>query len=115
MNTVLVVIGVLLLVGGVACAAIAYPTMKDYETTMGQLARALSEEAEEEYQTAVAMFWLGSCCGVIGLVLLILGAALDKNKTTPTYQYPPPQPYQQPPPQQYYPPQQPPYQRPPQY
>ena len=80
MNTVLVVIGVLLLVGGVACAAIAYPTMKDYETTAGQLVRVLSEEAEEEYQTAVAMFWLGSCCGVIGLVLLILGAALNGNK-----------------------------------
>ena len=80
MRTGLVVFGAILLLGGVGVAFVAYPTMRDYETTAGQLVRAVSQDAQREYEEAVMMVWAGGCCGSIGFILLLVGlVAKDKN------------------------------------
>jgi len=80
MNTAAVVIGAILLFSGVVFALIAYPTMKDYETTSGQLVRAVSKDAQEEYENAVMMFWAGSCCGLIGGIILLIGLVMNSEQ-----------------------------------
>lgn len=95
MNRAMVVIGSLMLICGFGLALAAYPTVQDYQTTGGQIVRALDEEAQQEYESAVMVLRLGSCLGMIGLVLLIIGIAIksssQRDHPSPiVYQYPPP-------------------------
>ena len=76
MKSGMVIIGCIMLICGIGLALFVYPTMNDYESSGGQLARTFNQEAQEEYQNIVLMFWGGSCCGLIGLILLIIGIAM---------------------------------------
>lgn len=66
-------LGLVLLIGGILIALYAHQNMAEFETTAGQLGRALSDEAQREYQTYSNMRIGGAVAAAIGAVLSISG------------------------------------------
>ena len=79
MNDALVAIGFLGLLGGASLILLFYPTMSEYESMDGELAGVSEENTEKEYVRAVGAVGGGSCCGVIGAVLLVMAAYMERK------------------------------------
>ena len=82
----ILVVGAIFLIIGFMVFWQGYSILQQYNTTLGQLALMLSEEARQEYQQAQTMTTIGGILALAGLVICIYGAAAKpKNqKTKPT-------------------------------
>jgi hypothetical protein len=69
------IIGLVLLTGGIAFALYGHQNMSGFETTAGQVGRALSEEARGEYQMFSNMRMGGAVGAAIGAVLSLADIA----------------------------------------
>lgn len=69
------ILGLVLLVGGIAVALYGHQNMGEFETTAGQLGRALSEDAQQEYQTYSNMRIGGAVAAAVGAVLSLADIA----------------------------------------
>lgn len=63
------VVGILLLIVGVVVALYAHQNMAEFQTTGGQILRALSEQQQDKYQNY-------SNIRIVGVVAAILGGVL---------------------------------------
>lgn len=68
-------IGLLLLVVGIAVALYAHQNMAEFETTAGQVGRALSEEAQREYRNYSYARIGGAVTAAVGAVLSLADIA----------------------------------------
>ncbi|MFP4633178.1 MAG: DUF3185 family protein [Halobacteriales archaeon] len=64
-------IGAVLLIAGVVVALYAHQEIQEFETAFGQIGRALSSEAESEYQVLSVLRIGGAVSAVVGLVLVL--------------------------------------------
>lgn len=58
---------------------VGYSGVQEYQTTLGQINRALSHSAQHEYQMYMLMETGGGIVALIGFVLSIAGAVADKR------------------------------------
>lgn len=65
------VLGILLLVGGVVAALYAHQNMAEFQSTGGQIVRALSQQQQQGYQTLSIVRIGGVIAAVVGGVLAI--------------------------------------------
>lgn len=63
------IVGILLLVGGVVAALYAHQNMAGFQSTGGQIVRALSQQQQQEYQTLSIVRIGGVVAAVVGGVL----------------------------------------------
>lgn len=80
MNGYIVVGGIILLIFGVAVFMWSYNQLQDYQTSLGQIGRALSAEAQARYDELQMMQILGIVFGIAGIGALIFGAAKKQSK-----------------------------------
>lgn len=78
---------IILIISGIAFAS-AQSTINEYETGWGHLARALSDEAREEYDNAQALRAFSIIGGIIGIGLLLAGITSKSSKDKKPYSYP---------------------------
>jgi len=69
------ILGLVLLAGGIGVALYGHQNMAEFETTAGQVGRALSEEAQSEYQIFSNMRIGGAVAGAVGAVLSLADIA----------------------------------------
>ena len=87
-----VITGIIMMVLGFGIAVLLLQTISDYESTSGELERAISEDAQEDYEETVMIFNASACCGGIGVLVLIVGLAREeKEKKQQQIVVPPPQ------------------------
>jgi len=80
MRSGLLVFGIVLLVAGGLLFMLGYSGVQEYQTTLGQIGRAFSHSAQQEYQMYTLMETGGGIVALIGFVLSIAGAVAGKKE-----------------------------------
>ena len=84
MNGYIVVGGIVLLVFGVAVFMWSYNQIQDFQTTLGQLGRALNSDAQARYADAQMTQIIGIVFAIAGIGALIFGAAKKQAAPKPS-------------------------------
>ena len=74
-----IVIGVFLIALGLIVAIFGFTRVQDYQTFAGQLARAMSSSAQEDYQLAIGTTAFGVVLAVLGFGITIYSATVLKD------------------------------------
>lgn len=74
MRSGLLSLGIILIILGGIIYSIGNSGAQEYRTSLGQIGRALSSNAEQQYQTYSAMESFGGIAVLIGFALTIVGA-----------------------------------------
>ncbi|MCZ7382139.1 MAG: hypothetical protein O8C64_11305 [Candidatus Methanoperedens sp.] len=74
MRSGLLILGIALIILGGVIYSIGNNGAQEYRTSLGQIARGLSSDAQQQYQTYATMESLGGIGALIGIVLSITGA-----------------------------------------
>ena len=79
MRSGLLAFGLVLLVAGGLLFMVGYNGVQEYQTTLGQIGRAFSHGAQQEYQMFLLLETGGGIVALIGFVLSIAGAVAGKK------------------------------------
>lgn len=79
MRSGLLAFGIILLIVGVLFLMVGYNAVQDHQSTLGQIGRVFSESRRQEYQTYMIMEMGGAILAVVGFVLSISGAVIDRS------------------------------------
>ncbi|MCD6111344.1 MAG: hypothetical protein J7K08_06695 [Thermoplasmata archaeon] len=80
MKTWLVIVGAFLLIGSGVLFLVAYNTVRDYQTPLGQLERALDPEAQADYEYAVTMELCYAIGIIVGIIMVLVGLILKNEE-----------------------------------
>jgi UDP-N-acetylmuramyl pentapeptide phosphotransferase/UDP-N-acetylglucosamine-1-phosphate transferase len=75
-------VGVLLLLIGFVAFVYGYPTVQEFQTSLGQIGRLVDPDLQQRYQTALFTTEAGGLMLLVGFIVLVVGLASGHKEPT---------------------------------